>query len=67
MEAPVLHRLHLDRLLGTSVFQLHDSNADGQTRHLRFRCGCVATERELDRYAVIPCAAHQEALTIEHA
>ncbi|HEV2737461.1 MAG TPA: hypothetical protein VGU66_02670 [Candidatus Elarobacter sp.] len=67
MEALLLHRLLLDRLLGASVFQLHDSSAEGQTRHLRFRCGCVATERRLDRYAVIPCPAHHDTVTAEQA
>jgi hypothetical protein len=66
VEAQLLHRLLLDRLLGVSAFQLHDSTATGQTRQLRFRCGCEATERRMDHYTVIPCGNHRDAIMAEH-
>jgi hypothetical protein len=61
----LLHRLILDRLLGAGTFRLMQSSGHGTQRDLHFRCGCLATERALDRFEVAACADHRDMIRAE--
>ena len=61
----LVHRLVLDRLLGTGTFQLTDDRSHGQRRGLVYRCGCRATEHARDRYEVASCPTHRTTLLAE--
>lgn len=58
----LVHVLALDHLLGRGAFHMACS-AEGQRKDISYRCGCLATERELDRYEIVPCAKHRALIT----
>jgi hypothetical protein len=63
----LLHRLILDRLLGAGTFRLMQSSGHDVQRDMTYRCGCQATEREVDRFEVLPCANHRDTIRAESA
>jgi|GEM_PF-3855222 len=54
-------RLLLSRRLGAGTFQFFDNGRERVVR-MRYRCGCVAREREPNRFRLFPCTSHAESL-----
>jgi hypothetical protein len=61
----VHHRLVLDQLLGAGAFRTTGSSTTGRRYELNYLCGCIATERGIDRFEVHPCPEHHATLRAE--
>lgn len=62
-KSDLFHGLLLKRLLGLEHVRVTDEA--GRSCDVIYACGCLATERDLDRFAVYPCPEHRDVLRAE--
>ena len=56
----LMGRSALERLLGAGIFYFTDNSGRSREGHIRFTCGCLAQESELDRFALAACEGHRD-------